>query len=313
MSRIICLIATAGLIGASTAVAQDVEAENPLPLPVAGVRVEVDLEVDEFDPPRDPNPLIDFIIRADENVKFIGEVLFSDPALVVNQIDKNELRLAFKGMADPIVERDFKFVRMICKPDAAQAKKLGDAQSAVRKRMVDALVEWQTQSLTATDEEDAAAMANPYAKLKWNSDGEVRKAVQDILTPQQLAELDHEWKQRNEFQRSRLTRLIVSELDEVVLLNPEQRETIRKRVTAQFQENWLMFGRFNEEPVSALGMVPEKVFMDLLTDDQKLVWSVRPDPDSMGVDFFVDEMVDLEAAELIAEPIKLPEIELPEM
>lgn len=313
MSRIICLIAAVTLLDATYGVAQDAEPAAAIPAPAPAGFVDAVVDLEEVDPPRDPNPLIDFIIRADENAKFIGEVLFSDPALVVNQIDKNELRLAFKGMADPIVERDFKFVKMICRPDASQAKKIGDAQSSVRKRLVDALVEWQTQSLTATDEEDAAAMANPYAKLKWNSDEEVRKAVQDILTPQQLDELDHEWKQRNEFQRSRLTRLIVSELDEVVLLNPEQRETIRKRVTAQFQENWLMFGRFSEEPVSALGMVPEKVFMDLLTDDQKLVWSVRPDPDSMGVDFFVDEMVDLEAAELIAEPIKLPEIELPEM
>lgn len=309
MSRIICLIVAVTLLDATCGFAQD--AESPPPVSVAGDAVEVVAEVEEVDPPRDPNPLIDFIIRADENVKLIGEVLLDGPALMVNQIDKNELRLAFKGMADPIVERDFKFVRMICKPDEAQQKLLDAAQSKVRKRMVDALVDWQMRSLTAVDA-DEELNANPYGTLKWDFDGEIRTSVKEILTPEQLEQLEAEWKKRHEFFRRYLTQVVVAELDDAVLLSPEQRAGVQRRIAAQYQDSWLTSSRFGESSGNALGLIPEQIFLDLLTENQKVVWKNRPTEDVGGFDVFVDEVVDLDVEVEMIEPIKLPDVELPD-
>lgn len=293
MSRAIRAFVVVALLGVTSSRAQDAEPVEELPaVPIA-------IE-EEFDEPRHPNPLIDFIYRTHEVIEIVRSVVFGTELEFGNQFGPDEIaqwRVQFKPMANAVIEREFKFVQMICKPTAAQKKQLKAAQKPVSNRLVERFVEWQKQELKSLEEAE-----NPYAKLKVDINAEIRRDVEKVLTPKQLAELDVEWKKRADFMRHSFSFNASVELDATLLLTPQQREQVQKKISEQFDESWLASRLFGaDESASSLAVIPENVFLDLLTDDQKIAWKNRPDTDEgffgFAVDFDVEAVMEVELEE----------------
>ena len=289
MSRVIRALAVVALLGVASSRAQDAEPIEALPaVPIANE--------EEFDAPRHPNPLIDFIYRTHEVVEIVRSAVFGTELDFGNEFGPDEIaqwRVQFKPMASAVIEKEFKFVQMICKPTAAQKKQLKSAQKPVSNRLVERLVEWQKQALKSLEEAE-----NPYAKLKLDINAEIRRDVEKVLTPKQLAELDVEWKKRADFMRRSFSFNAAVELDATLLLTPQQREQVQKKISEQFDESWLGSRLFGENEIAnSLSVIPEKVFLDLLTDDQKVAWKNRPDTDEGFFGFDVDAVMEVELEE----------------
>jgi hypothetical protein len=99
------------------------------------------------------------------------------------------------------------------------------------------------------------------------------KALQETLTPEQLAKYTEEATQRTVLRKRAAILCVVARLDDTLCLTAEQRDKIAASITSAWQdkwEQWLMLSAYGDQYFPT---VPDQLVASHLNADQKSVWN----------------------------------------
>jgi len=170
----------------------------------------------------------------------------------------------FTQQCRPILTTELNFIRQVCDLTPEQRPKIKAAGEASLKEAALKMAELRCGGVRVQN-----AQPDPLRIIRES----VATALQETLTPEQMAKYQAEATQRVALRKRAAIRCVVARLDGTLCLTAEQRDKITQSITAGWQdkcEQWLMLFVYGDQ---YFPMVPDKHVVSHLDADQKSVWS----------------------------------------
>ncbi|MFM9962216.1 MAG: hypothetical protein ACKV2Q_13460 [Planctomycetaceae bacterium] len=167
----------------------------------------------------------------------------------------------------PILTTELNFIRQVCDLTPEQRPKIKTAGEATLKEAVVKMAEFQGAMMRGGFR-GQNQQPDPQKTIRES----IAKALQDTLTPEQMAKYKAEATQRTALRKRAAIRCVVARLDGTLCLTADQRDKITQSITAGWQDKWEQWLALSVYGDQYFPMVPDQHVATHLDADQKSVW-----------------------------------------
>lgn len=167
----------------------------------------------------------------------------------------------------PMLAPELNFIRQVCDLAPEQRPKIKAAGEAGVKAAVRKMAELQGRQMRGNVRDNTSP--DPRRIIREA----LAKALQETLTPEQMAKYTEEVTQRTALRKRAAILSVVARLDGTLCLTAEQRDKITASITSGWQdkwEQWLMLSVYGDQ---YFPMVPDQLVVSHLNAEQKSVWA----------------------------------------
>ena len=168
----------------------------------------------------------------------------------------------------PILTTELNFIRQVCDLTPEQRPKIKTAGEASLKEAALKMAELQGGQMRGVFRAQNE-QPNPQRTIRES----IAKALQETLTPEQMAKYKAEAAQRSALRKRAAIRSVVARLDGTLCLTADQRDKISQSITAGWQDKWEQWLAMSVYGDQYFPLVPDQHVVAHLDADQKSVWT----------------------------------------